>query len=299
MKTRTIWKQAIRYRWGYILVLPWALVYLVFGIYPLLLSFYLTFFTYNFIKPADLAFVGLGNWIAGLRDPLFWHSILNILYNQVIFVALTLGIGLVVALLLQRITRFGRFFRTIYFIPTVVSVVVVMTIGGWMISPTGPLQTSLVRSGVLVEPILWKFNQWLSMPALALINTWKWFGSETVILLAGLLAIDPQFYEAAAIDGASGWQSFWRITMPQLNPQIFFILVMNGINGLQMFTEVYMNFDLYGGIYQQALTPVIYIYAVAFDKSNMGYASALGLLLAVIISIITLVQFRLVQRDIG
>ena len=299
MKTRTIWKQAIRYRWGYILVLPWALVYLAFGIYPLLLSFYLTFFTYNFIKPADLAFVGLGNWTAALRDPLFWHSILNILYNQVIFVALTLVIGLVVALLLQRITRFGRFFRTIYFIPTVVSVVVVMTIGGWMISPTGPLQTALVRSGVLVEPILWKFNQWLSMPGLALINTWKWFGIETVILLAGLLAIDPQFYEAAAIDGASGWQSFWRITMPQLNPQIFFILVMNGINGLQMFTEVYMNFDLYGGIYQQALTPVLYIYAVAFDKSNMGYASALGLLLAVIISIITLVQFRLVQRDIG
>ncbi len=299
MKAHTVWKQAIRYRWGYILVLPWVLIYLAFGIYPLFLSFYLTFFTYSFIRPADLAFVGLGNWGAGLRDPLFWRSILNIFYNQAIFIALTLVIGLVVALLLQRITRFGRFFRTIYFIPTVVSVVVVMTIGGWMISPTGPLQTYLMKLGVLAGPILWKFNQWLSMPALALINTWKWFGIETVILLAGLLAIDPQLYEAADIDGASGWQSFWRITIPQLNPQIFFILVMNGINGLQMFTEVYMNFDLYGGIYQQALTPVLYIYAVAFDKSNMGYASTLGLLLAGIIAIVTVVQFRLVQRDVG
>ena len=83
-----------------------------------------------------------------------------------------------------------------------------------------------------------------------------------------------------------------------LNPQIFFILVMNGINGLQMFVEVYMNFDLYGGIYHQALTPVLYIYAQAFDKSNMGYASTLGLLLAAIIAIMTAAQFRLVQRDV-
>jgi multiple sugar transport system permease protein len=136
------------------------------------------------------------------------------------------------------------------------------------------------------------------MPVLALINTWKWFGIETVILLAGLLSIDPQLHEAAAIDGANSWQRFWSITVPMLNPQIFFILVMNGINGLQMFVEVYMNFDLYGGIYHQALTPVLYIYAQAFDKSNMGYASTLGLLLAAIIAIMTAAQFRLVQRDV-
>ncbi|HEX9091951.1 MAG TPA: sugar ABC transporter permease, partial [Anaerolineales bacterium] len=248
--------------------------------------------------PANQAFVGLGNWVAGLIDPLFWHSIFNILYNQIIFIGLTLVIGLGIALLLQAVTHFGRLFRTIYFIPTVVSIVVVMTVGGYLVSPTGPLQGYLVNSGLMNKAIFWKSELWLSMPVLALINTWKWFGIETVILLAGLLSIDPQLHEAAAIDGANAWKRFWAITVPMLNPQIFFILVMNGINGLQMFVEVYMNFDLYGGIYHQALTPVLYIYAQAFDKSNMGYASTLGLLLAAIIAIMTAAQFRLVQRDV-
>jgi ABC-type sugar transport system permease subunit len=298
MQARAVLKEAVRYRWGYIFVAPWALIYLVFGIYPLLLSFYLTFFDYNFINPDEQAFVGLGNWIAGLTDLLFWRSMFNILYNQSVFIVLTMGIGLGVALLLHSIQRFGRFFRTIYFIPTVVSLVVVMSIGGYLTSPSGPLQKYLLDVGLLDQAVFWKSEQWLSMPVLAGINAWKWFGIEMVILLAGLMAIDPQLAEAAAIDGASAWQQFWNITLPQLNPQIFFLMVMNGINGLQMFTEVFMNFDLYGGLHHQALTPVLYIYAQAFDKSNMGYASTLGLLLAAIIAVITAIQFRIVQREV-
>lgn len=298
MAASNVWTQIRRHHWGYVFVAPWVLLFLAFSLYPLFLSFYLTFFNYNFINPADQAFVGLGNWVAGFGDPLFWHSIFNIFYNQVIFIALTLVIGLAIALLLQTITHFGRLFRTIYFIPTVVSIVVVMTIGNYLVSPIGPLQGYLVKGGILDKAIFWKSELWLSMPVLALINTWKWFGIETVILLAGLLAIDPQLQEAAAIDGANSWQRFWKITLPMLNPQIFFILVMNGINGLQMFVEVYMNFDLYGGIYHQALTPVLYVYAQAFDKSNMGYASTLGLMLAAIIAVMTAAQFRFVQRDV-
>jgi ABC-type sugar transport system permease subunit len=299
MQARAVWKEAIRHRWGYVFMAPWGLIYLVFGIYPLLLSFYLTFFNYNFINPDDQTFVGLGNWFAGLTDPMFWRSMFNILYNQAIFIVLTMGIGLGVALLLHSIRRLGRFFRTIYFIPTVVSLVVVMSIGGYLVSPAGPLQKLLLDAGILDKAVFWKSEQWLSMPVLALINTWKWFGIEMVIMLAGLMAIDPQLYEAASIDGASNWQQFWNITLPQLNPQIVFLMVMNGINGLQMFTEVFMNFDLYGGMHNQALTPVLYLYAQAFDKSNMGYASTLGLLLAAIIAVITVIQFRVVQRDVG
>jgi len=298
MTARAVMKQAARHRWGYVFIAPWVLLYLVFGIYPLCLSFYLTFFDYNFINPDEQALMELGNWAAGPTDPMFWHSMFNILYNQVIFIGLTLVIGLGIALLLQSVTRFGRLFRTIYFVPTVVSIVVVMSIGGYLVTPGGPLQGYLLQSGLLDKPVFWKSELWLSMPILALINTWKWFGIETVILLAGLLAIDPQLHEAAAIDGANGWQRFRNITVPMLNPQIFFILVMNGINGLQMFVEVYMNFDLYGGMYHQALTPVLYVYAQAFDKSNMGYASTLGLILAAIIAVITAAQFRFAQREI-
>src|SRR4030065_2892118 len=124
MAAHSVLRQMRRFYWGYLFMAPWVVLFLAFGIYPLFLSFYLTFFNYNFINPADQAFVGLGNWVAGFGDPLFWHSIFNIIYNQVIFIALTLIIGLGIALLLQEVTHFGRVLRTIYFLPPVLSILV-------------------------------------------------------------------------------------------------------------------------------------------------------------------------------
>lgn len=293
-----LWRRVAQHRWGYIFVAPWVLLYLIFGIYPLILSFYLTFFTYSFVRPQDLAFVGLGNWINGLRDPLFWQSIFNIVYNQAIFIVLTIGLGLGTALLLKQITWGGRIFRTIYFIPVLTSVIVLMTLGQYLASPTGPIQSMLVQLGLIDAPVFWQASFWLPMPVIALINTWKWFGYSTLILLAGLYTIDPQLYEAASLDGANSWQRFRSITLPQLMPQIFFLLIVDIINGLQMFAEVYALFDIYGGNRQQALTPVLYLYAQAFDRSNMGYASTLGLQLAALIALITIVQFRFVRQDV-
>ncbi len=285
-------------RWGYIFISPWVLLYALFGIYPLVLSFYLTFFNYNFVQPREQEFVGLFNWLAGIRDPNFWRSLFNVVYNQVIFITLTIGLGLVVAVLVKEVRWGTKVFRTIFFTPTIVSIVVVMIIGNYLVGPIGPIQAFLVRSGFLEEAVFWTSSRWLAMPVLALINSWKWFGITMVILLAGLFTIDPQYYEAAQIDGASRWTQFWKITLPLLNPQLFFLLVMDVINGLQMFTEVYMNFDVTGGLYGQGLTPVLYLYGTAFNRSNVGYASTLGLLLALVIAVFTLLQFRYLQRDV-
>jgi ABC-type sugar transport system permease subunit len=292
------WKHARQHYWGYIFILPWVLLYLAFGIYPLLLSFYLTFFTYSFVRPEDYVFVGIGNWIQGIIDPLFWKGLSNIFYNQAIFIILKNALGLLSAILLYKATRFSKLFRTLYFMPVVVSIVVLMTVGDFITSPGGPVQTMLVQSGILESPIFWKFTNWAPMPVIALINTWKWFGISTVIFLAGLYAIDPQFYEAAAIDGAGAWLQFRYITLPLLRPQIFFLLVVDLIFGLQMFTEIFtIGFNVYGGTANQALTPVLYLYAQAFDRSNIGYASTLGLLLALIIAIFTVVQFRVFPQE--
>ena len=286
-----LWQRMRRYGWGYLFVMPWILIYLVFGIYPLLLSFYLTFFNYSFTNPGALEFVGIGNWIRGLLDPLFWHGLFNITYNQVIFIVAKNVLGLGVALLLKQAMKGGRVFRTVYFMPVVTSVVVLMTIGQYLVSPSGPIQ------GLLHTNIFWQSTVWLPMPVIAFINTWKWFGISTVIFLAGLLAIDPQLYEAASLDGAGAWDTFKSITLPQLRPQIFFLLVVDLINGLQMFTEVFTLYDLNGGVYHQALTPVLYLYSQAFGQSNIGYASALGLLLALIIGILTILQFRFFSSE--
>jgi ABC-type sugar transport system permease subunit len=298
-KGPSLWTRMRRNAWGYVFVSPWVLVYLVFGLYPLVLSFYLTFFTYSFIRPEDYVFVGIGNWIQGLLDPLFWKGVVNIFYNQVIFIFLTNVIGLGTALLLYKAIFGGRIFRTVYFMPVITSVVVLMAIGGYLVSPTGPIQTSMVRFGLLSSPIFWKFSTYLPMPIIAMINAWKWFGVSTVIYLAGLYAVDVTLYEAAAIDGASGWDQFWSITLPLLRPQIFFLLVVNVINGLQMFTEIYtLGYDVFGGPQHQALTPVLYLYGQAFARSNIGYASALGLLLAVLIAILTILQFRIFPSEV-
>ena len=293
-----LWKRMRRTGWGYLFVSPWVLLYAVFGLYPLLLSFYLTFFTYSFTRPQDLAFVGLGNWIRGVQDPLFWRGLLNITYNQTIFIVLKNGLGLAVALLLREIIRGGRLFRTIYFMPVVTSPVVLVLVGSYLVNPGGPIQSLLLRMGLIDAPIFWKFTEWLPMPVIALINTWKWFGVSTIILLAGLYAIDQHLYEAASLDGATARSKFRYITLPLLRPQLFFLLVVDLINGLQMFTEVYaLGYDVYGGPNHQALTPVMYVYAQAFDRSNMGYASTIGLLLALIIALVTVLQFKFVPSD--
>lgn len=292
-----LWENVRRHRWGYIFVSPWIILYAVFGIYPLALSFYLTFFTYSFVRPDDLTFVGMGNWLNGLLDGLFWHSVFNIFYNQVIFIVLKNGLGLATALLLKQITWGGRIFRTIYFLPVLTSVIVLTTLGSYLVGPSGPIQSLLVQLGILSQPIFWQATFWLPMPIIALMNTWKWFGISTVILLAGLYAIDQQLYEAASLDGATSWQKLISITIPQLMPQIFFLLIVDFINGLQMFGEVYSMFDIYGGSYHQALTPVLYLYAQAFDRSNMGYAATLGLLLAALIALVTIIQFRIVPQE--
>lgn len=292
-------KQIQKSRGGYLFIAPWVLLYSLFGVYPLVLSFYLTFFDYNFVQPRDQAFMGISNWLRGIVDPNFWRSLFNVVYNQVIFITLTIGLGLIVAVLIKQVRWGSRVFRTIFFTPTIVSLVVVMIIGTNIVGPIGPIQSLLVKIGILDEAVFWTSSRWLAMPILALINTWKWFGITMIILLAGLYTIDPQFYEAASMDGASPWTMFWKITLPLLRPQLFFLLVMDVINGLQMFTEVYMNFDITGGLYGQGLTPVLYLYATAFNRSNVGYASTIGLLLALVIAVFTLIQFRYLKSDVS
>ena len=285
--------------WGYVFVSPWVILYLFFGLYPLVLSFYLTFLNYSFVTPENRAFVGIGNWFEGVTDPLFWKSLYNIVLNQAVFIFLKNGVGLFTATLLFRITWGARFFRTVYFLPVITSTVVLMTIGDKLASPGGPFQGWLMDAGVLSGPAYWKSDNTLPMIIIAFINTWNWFGITTIILLAGMYGIDPRLYEAAVVDGATGSQMFRFITLPMLRPQLFFLLVVDIIYGLQMFTEVFsIGFNVYGGINHQALTPVLYLYAQAFDRSNVGYASTVGLLLAFLIAALTAIQFKFVRSDI-
>ena len=280
-------------KWGIFFLSPWIIFFLVFSVYPMMLAFKNSFLDINLIQPENARFVGFENWITVAIDPLFWHSILNIIYNQSIFIGLTFVLGLLLAQLLFEIKHAKTFFRTVYFLPVITSLPVAMIVMVYLASPTGPIQTVLVNVGILNNPVVWTFTKWLPMPVLAVFNSWKWFGIQMIIFLAGMAGISKSIYEAADIDGASWWAKFTKITIPALKPQIIFVLTMNIINGLQMFTEVFMNFPLDGGPYNSALTPVLYLFKTGFYDMRMGAASAIGLLLALIIFMLTKVQMKI------
>ncbi len=286
-----------KYKWGYILILPWVIYFLVFQMYPLILSFNLTFYDYNFARPDARRFVGFANWIEVIKDPLFLKSLRNILYNQAINITVTFILALGTALLLKEISKGGALFRTIYFAPVITSIVVAFHIGFYLIDPQGPLQKYLLQLGIIKEAITWQIIEPLPMPVIAVFNAFKWFGLYTVIFLGGLISINPELYEAAEIDGANRIRKFFHITIPQINPQILFFFVWSLITGLQLFTEVFMNWDLYGGINNCALTPVLYIYDNAFDRFQAGYAATIAIYLAIFIFILTLVQLKFMQKE--
>ncbi len=257
----------------------------------------MSFLDINMVQPEKATFVGIGNWIEGIRDPLFWKSVFNILYNQSIFIALTFAISLGLALLLKEVTKGAGVFRTIYFLPVVTSVTTAMIIFDFLAGSGGPVQKMLLTVGILNAPINWTFDKWLPMPILAVFNSWKWFAIQMIIFLGGLLSINKELYEAAKVDGAGKWTQFFKITLPLLKPQILFVMTMNVINGMQMFTEVFMIFDLKGGPYNSGLTPVLYLYEQGFNQMSMGYASTIGLLLAIIIMIMTIIQWKIINRE--
>jgi len=284
-------------KWGIIFVSPWIIYFLIFLAYPMSLSFKNSFLKINLIQPEKATFVGFGNWIKIATDGLFWKSIFNILYNQGIFIGLTLVISLTLALILSKIKFAGSIFRTIYFIPVITSLVVAMLIFNNISSPAGPIQQFMLQNGWISEAVFWKTTKWLPMPIIAIFNSWKWFGIQTIIFIGGIAAIDKQVLEAAEIDGSSWYNTFFAIIMPLLKPQIVFVMTMNIINGLQMFGEVYMNFDLLGGPYNSALTPVLYLYQKGFKDMQMGEASAIGILLAIVIFVLTKVQDKVLNVD--
>lgn len=284
--------------WGLFFVSPWIISFATFTLYPLLLAVKMSFLKFNALQPDRARFVGFANHWDAVRDPDFWRALFNVLYNQSIYIALMLGVSLALAILLAEAKKGGAFFRTVYFLPVVTSITVAMIVVDYVAGVNGPLQRLLIQWGILREPIVWKLEQWLPMPVLAVFSTWKWFGVNMLIFLGAISALNQELFEVAAVDGAGWWDRVRRITIPLLNPQIVFVLTMSIINGLQMFTEVFMLFDLSGGPYHAGLTPVLYLYKVGFANWNMGYASTLGLLLAVVIFVATRIQLRLTQREV-
>jgi multiple sugar transport system permease protein len=271
----------------YLFISPWLAGLLIFVAGPMLASLYLGLTRWDLLSPSR--FIGLANYQEMLTgDPLFWHSLRVTTIYTLAYVPLDLVGGLACALLVNQKVRGIGVFRTIFYLPSVIAGVGYVVLWMWLLNPQAGLVNTLLHHVGIQGPRWLQDPRW-ALPAMIGMSLWG-VGRSMVIFLAGLQDIPGHLYEAAAIDGAGRWPSFWRITLPLLTPAILFNLILGVINTFQTFTNAFIATD--GGPLDATLFFVLYIYRKAFQHFAMGYASSLAWVLFLIVFICTLVIFR-------
>jgi len=276
----------------YLLVSPYLIHFCLFVLFPVVFSFVLVFHHWNIISPME--YVGLENFSKLFQDRLFFKSIFNTFIFLVIHIPLQILIALFLAEMLNQKIRFRALLRASYFLPVVISGVVV-TIVWWQLYgfDSGLLNRILTSLGL--SKVEWLINPAIAMPSIAIMATWKNVGLYVVLFLVGLQSVPPHYYEAADIDGATHWQKFYHITLPAINSTIFMVVILSTIGGFSLFIEPYIMTG--GGPLNSTISAVLYIYKQAFTYYHMGYAAALGFFFAAIIMIIVIIQKKIIEKD--
>ena len=268
---------------GYVSISPWLIGFLVFTVGPLIASVYYSLTQWTITRPPE--WIGAENYVRMFtRDPLFWQALKVTVLYVLLSLPLKLVAGLGLSLLLNMKLRGMNFFRTVFYIPAVISGVAVALMWMWLLQPdTGVINTLLSMVGIQGPGWFWDPN-W-ALPSVALMGIWS-VGGSAIIYLAGLQNIPPHLYEAGMLDGANSWKRFWRITLPLLTPTIFFLLVIELIDAFKIFTQAFVITK--GGPLKATYFYLYYFYEEAFQNFNMGYASALAIVLMVVIMSATL-----------
>ena len=271
---------------GYIFITPFMLGFLFWFLVPALTSLWLVVHDWNMIAPPE--FVGLGNFRDLFTDKLFWQALKVTTAYTAIAVPLGMVLAFLLALLMNAKVRGITVFRTIYYLPSIVPAVSNAVLWAWILNSDFGLLNALLHVFGL-RRVLWLQEPEWALPALILMSLWS-LGGGMVIYLAGLQGIPNEFYEAAAIDGASAWAKLWHVTIPLMSPVIFFNLVMSLIGTFQIFTAGYLITN--GGPQNATLFYVLYLWRNAFLYLKMGYAAALAWVLSFIIMGLTVFIFR-------
>ncbi len=273
------------------MVSPYVIFFLTFVAFPVLFSFWLMFHKWNIISPME--FAGLTNFERLVQDRMFFRSLWNTLVFLVIHIPLQIVVALFFAELLNRNIRFRGFFRAAYFLPVVVSGVVVTMLWQQLYGfDTGLFNRLLVSVGL--PKIGWINDPKIAMPSIAFMATWKNVGLYIILFLVGLQSVPLQQYEAADIEGATSWQKFWYITLPGINPTIFMVVVLSTIGGFSLFIEPYIMTG--GGPLSSTLSAFLYIYKQGFFYYHMGYAATLGIVFALMVMVVIVIQRRFIEK---
>ncbi|AMQ06233.1 carbohydrate ABC transporter permease [Sporosarcina psychrophila] len=269
-------------------LLPFFIAYLVFTIFPIFKGLEMSLYDWTLIR--KLEFVGLDNYQKMLGDPHFWKT----LWNTTLFVILTtpamLILSLVLALLANMKSKFTTFLRGSYFIPSILSVSVISFLAIFMLQPyNGLINTVLHTIGIEAEPF-WMADKALAWLTIVIVTLWWSVGFNMILFLAGLQDIPESLYEASEIDGATGWEKFRYITLPQLRPIGKIILLLQILASYKVFAQILL---ITGGGPGGGTRPIIqYIYEVGFRQNNLGYAAAMSYALFFILLILSVIQLR-------
>jgi multiple sugar transport system permease protein len=285
---------------------PWVVGFLGFILYPMLATLYFSFTRYDLLSTPE--WYGLQNYVYMFtKDPNFWVAVRNTLWIIAFGVPLQIGLSILTAWMLTKPRKGVKVYRTIFFLPSLAPPVAVALAFVFIFNPaTGPINVVLNRLG-WEDPPLWFFNAQWSKPAMLILTLWG-IGGTMIIFLAGLLDVPQQLYEAADIEGATGWQKFRHVTLPTISPVIFFSLVTGVIYGFQFFTQAYVaSITVSGSSTSAAASSVgapneslmfysVYLWQQGWGNFRMGYASALAWMMFLVTMVCTLILVKTSKR---
>jgi multiple sugar transport system permease protein len=276
---------------SYLLVSPYLIHIIVFVLFPVGFSLFLSFHDWNIIGPMD--FVGTANYEKLFQDKYFLLSLRNTFVFIAIHIPLQIIIALGIAVILNQKLWFRAFFRGAFFMPVVVSGVVVTILWQQLYGyELGSINAFLMWLGF--QKVGWLIDPMWAMPAIAIMATWKNVGLYIILFLVGLQSVPKSLYEASELEGASRWQQFWFITLPVINPTVVMVMLLSTIGGFSLFIEPYVMTG--GGPLNSTLSSVLYIYKQGFFYYHMGYAATLGLVLALIILFFVFIQRTVLEK---
>jgi multiple sugar transport system permease protein len=285
-----------RRRWrgawiGFAFVLPMLVLFVAFRFAPFLGGIGLAFG--NMDLGGELSWVGLENFRHLLSDQLFWKALTVTLIYTLIAVPLVIAVSIGLALLVRRAFAGARFFRSVFFLPVITSLVLAGVVFIWIFNEDGPVPS--LMEGLGLPTGSWLTNSGLALPAVAIVAAWSRFGFDMLVVLARLNEIPRELEEAALVDGANAWQRFRHLTLPQLRSVVFFLVVIETISSFQVFDAVYIMTS--GGPVNSTYTLGYMLYDQAFKFFNFGYSAAVSMVLFVIVLIFTVIQRLAFGKD--
>ncbi len=281
------WRQWLT---AYLFIAPWLIFLLVFIAGAIVLALYFSFTDYDLLS--DPVFVGLKNYQKAFQDESFLHAIRNVATYTAVVVPSQMFIGLVMAAILDRKIPFRRFFRIAWYLPCVASSVVTTLIFMWLFLPDGFINAALNFVGIDVR-INWLGDEATALPSIMFMNIWATAATMMLIFLAAIQDVPGPIYEAANLDGAGPIRQFFQITLPLMRPAIFLVVLLGTIGCFQLYDQVKIATN--GGPNEATLTVTYLIWRQGFRDLNMGYASAMGVILFAGIFVISLIQRRVLD----